>query len=145
MDAKWQALWQRLVAQAGRQYDNPSGRVGRKLLTAFAAEMAGVRKRLWNSERPLVFLMVVLQRTETVPGAGAIRRRLLRRLDMWERGWIVALVDDTEVEMRCRRGTGEAAARDIIREGRAFEGRVTAGKLREAVRILTNQSGGGPL
>ena len=49
------------------------------------------------------------------------------------------------MEMRCHRGTREAAAMDIVWEGRAFEGRVTAGKLREAVRILTNQSGGGPL
>ena len=89
--------------------------------------------------------MVVLQRTESVTGSGAIRHYLLRRLELWDRGWIPALMDDAEVEIRCRRGSGEKHACDVIKEGRTFEGRVTAGKLREAVRILTDRSGGGSL
>jgi len=59
---------------------------------------------------------------------------------MWSRGWIVASVEDIEVEMRCCCGSGETAARDDVKEGR-----VTMGKLREAVRILTSRSGGGSL
>ena len=54
-------------------------------------------------------------------------------------------MDNFEVEMRCRCGSGTQVARDVLKEGRTFEGRVMAGKLREAVRILANRLGGGPL
>ena len=55
------------------------------------------------------------------------------------------MADNTRVEMWCRQGSGEPDAADVLKEGRSFEGRVMAGGLREAVRILTNQVGGGPL
>jgi len=51
---------------------------------------------------------------------------------MWSRGWIVASVEDIEVEMRCCCGSGETAARDDVKEGR-----VTMRKLRELVRWRT--------
>ena len=121
------------------------GRVGRKLLADFAAELAGARNHLWNSKRPLVFLMVILQRTGEVTNSGAIRHLLLNQIEHWRKGWTITLVDNTKVEMRCRQRSGEPDTADILKEGRYFEGQVMAGGLREAVRILTNQVGGGPL
>ena len=135
LDGEWQTLWRRLIAQAGCFYNVPSGQVGWKLLADFAEELASVRSRLWNSERPFVFLMVVLQRTKEMTGSGAIRHRLLHRMEHWKKGWIVSMVDNTEVEICCRLELGGTAAEDILKERRAFEGRVTAGKLQESVHI----------
>ena len=54
------------------------------------------------------------------------------------------MVDDIKVETWCRRGSGSPDAANILKEGQAFEERMTTGKLREAVRILTNQSDNRP-
>ena len=86
LDREWQALWRRLIAQMGVFYDALLGRVGRKLLADFAAELAGARNHLWNSKRPLVFLMVILQRTGEVTNSGAIRRLLLCQIEHWRKG-----------------------------------------------------------
>ena len=80
---------------------------------------------------PTSFLMVSLQRTELIKNSGTIRRRLLRQLDFLKREWMFALVDDTT---RIRGSVAE----DVLKEGMAFEGRVTVGNPREAVRVLTN-------
>ena len=113
MDAEWQTLWWRLIVQVGRHYNMPLGRVGQKWIAVFANEIVGVRHRLWNSKRPLVFLMVVLQRKETVTSAEAINRCLLRHLDLWDHRRNTALTDDTEVEMWCHSGSEGVLARDF--------------------------------
>ena len=44
-----------------RRYDAPSGRVGRRFVGTLGVELKGVRDRLWNSERFIVFQTVILQ------------------------------------------------------------------------------------
>ena len=51
-----------------RQFKLPTGTVGNKLLYLLVDEWKGVREGKWNSERPLVFVMVVLQQVEGVIG-----------------------------------------------------------------------------
>ena len=59
-DMQWQRWWATLVGAPKRQFKLPSGTVGNKLLYLLAEEWKGVREGRWNSERPLIFIMVVL-------------------------------------------------------------------------------------
>ena len=51
--------------------------------------------RLWNSERFIVFQMVILKRARHVTASQAIRWRTEKRLDAWEEGKHTMLVENT--------------------------------------------------
>ena len=104
------------------------------------AEFAGVRERRWNSERPMLLVMLVLARQREVSRASDIRKRILQRMDLWRAGAYDLLLDDVELEAR-RQRPGPAKSDDT--EARAFKAAVEAGRLRRAVRRLTSREGGG--
>jgi hypothetical protein len=142
-DRLWQRLWLRMVQLAPTRYAVPKGAVGRRFLHRLTLEFQGVRKRTWNCEHPLVFAAVILQTTPGVCRAKDIRRRLASRMDLWDQGRFVALVDDTERELRTRTGTDVRP--DEETRARAFNSRVLSGRLRSACRTLTCRDGGGVL
>ena len=140
-DALWQRRWRRMAQIATTRYQAPAGRVGRRFLAILTSEFRGVRERLWNSERPLVFVATVLQTTPGVRRAKDIRLRLAQRMDLWDQGHFKALVDDAEGEVLSRRPSSRPP--DDEAQARSFNARVLSGRLRSAVRTLTNRSGGG--
>ena len=97
----WQSCWRRLSNHLSRWYATPPGAVGRRLTTRLVAEWWGVRDRSWNSERPLVFVNVILENT---PCSHHIRARISRRLKLWEAGRYYGLVGNTEDEGVAREG-----------------------------------------
>ena len=101
-DQKWQSRWRRMVQLSPTRYSVPKGKVGRRFLVILRLEFLGVRERKWNSERPLVFVATILQKTPGVRRAKDIRRRLARRMDLWDQGVHSALIDDTEDELKFR-------------------------------------------
>ena len=97
-DAAWKRRWRQLVAQSEIWYATPSGAVGRRFTAILAAEWRGGISRSWNSERPLVFAHIVLTKTLGVRQAQEIQARIMRRMDLWERGQHAGLVGDAKVE-----------------------------------------------
>lgn len=95
-DLVWQARWRQLIALPSQRYDAPSGAVGRRFIRILTEELEGIVRRKWNSERFIVFQMVVLQRSRDVKTSSAIRRRLTKRMDSWEAGKFTMLVQETE-------------------------------------------------
>ncbi len=140
-DALWQRRWRRRAQIATTRYQAPAGRVGRRFLAILTSEFRGVRERLWNSERPLVFVATVLQTTPGVRRAKDIRSRLAQRMDLWDQGHFKALVDDAEGEVLSRQPSSRPP--DEEAQARSFNARVLSGRLRSAVRTLTHRSGGG--
>ena len=47
-------------------YDVPYGKVGRRFVEILSVEFDGVRARKWNSERVIVFQLVILQRAQGI-------------------------------------------------------------------------------
>ena len=76
-----------------RQYKLPTDTAGNKLLYLLVDEWKGVKEGRWNSERPLVFVMVVLQQVEGVTERQAIIKRINRRMDDWVAGKHKMLVE----------------------------------------------------
>ena len=60
--------------------------------------MAGVLSRIWNSERPLVFVQVVITKTLRIRRAKDIRAQIIRIMYLWERGLPASLVGDSEAK-----------------------------------------------
>ena len=113
-------------------------------MNALAEELRGIRDRRWNSERFIVFHTVTLQRARHVTASRNIRRRIERRLDAWEAGRYEMLVEDT---LRSSTQYLAAVCREETAEHRAktFHGLVLRGKLRTAVRWITEREKGGVL
>ena len=69
-----------------------------------AAEWRRVLGRSWNSKRPLVFAQIILTNTLGVCRAREIRSRLMRQMDLWERGIHMGLGGGTKAEGAVRDG-----------------------------------------
>jgi len=140
----WQKYWRRMAQIAPIHYTVPKGVVGRRFLTVLTHEFRTARvARTTNSEKPLVFAAVILPRTTGVWSAKDIRLRMNQRMDLWQQGNYAALVDDMEAEALARIGTPPEPTEETC--ARAFNARVLSGRLRAAVRNLTNRDGGGVL
>ena len=81
--------------------------MGNKLLYLLAEEWKGLREGGWNSERPLVFVMVVLQQVEGVTGRQPIIKRINRRMEDWVAGRYKMLVETTYREGLMFLGRGQ--------------------------------------
>ena len=57
--------------------------------------LKGVRDRLWNLERFIVFKTVILKQAQHVTASQAISWRIKKRLDAWEEGKHLMLAEDT--------------------------------------------------
>jgi hypothetical protein len=101
----------------------------------------GIFSREWNSKMWIVFPMVILQCTRDVKGAKEIRSRLTRRMNDWRDGNFLALVQETERDMKTylsskRNGTTPEQRAKI------FNQKMERGELRSAVRFMTEMEVG---
>jgi hypothetical protein len=94
-DAEWQERWRKLVTLPAQQHQAPGGAVGRRFLRILTQELLGIRSRKWNSEKFIVFTMVILQKSKLATKAGDIKRRISNRMDAWELKKYDMLVQDT--------------------------------------------------
>jgi len=93
-DALWQRRYDKVAANSHGMYFPPKGAIGKEVVTTYAAELEGVRKRHWNSKRPLCFLACVLRRRPGCIRSADIRHRVKNRLALWQAGKFDALIQD---------------------------------------------------
>ena len=143
----WYLRWVREVRLSFRQYHLPNGNVGRKFVEMLADEIDRVAEKKSNSERLIVFQVLILQREMLVFKSLDIRRLIGRRLKMWEDGLFDALMHEAE---RCDRSF--ANGRDSKRREQSFEHTervfhrlMIEGKVRSAVRWIAERERGGLL
>ena len=93
-DQCWQTRYDTVVANTHTLYLPSQGRIGAAIITQFATELRGVRERKWNSERPLMFVACILRRRRGCVKAADIKRRIEKRLSLWQEGRFDALIQD---------------------------------------------------
>ena len=140
-DQVWQSRWRRLAALTFPRNMVPQGKQGNAFLLELAAELDGVREGKWNSERPLVFFAVMLQRSPGVTRAKDIRAAIQQRLRMWQEAKYDALVDNAE-SIAWNNASTKPSATSEDSAARKFNAKVISGRLRQAVRELTSKAGG---
>jgi hypothetical protein len=99
-EACWQNHWRRPVVYAAQTRNTPSGAVGRCFVEKLAELLEGIQNCNWNSERLIIFSMVILQRTLDVKRARDIKNRISRRIDGREEGKFMMLIQDTKRDMQ---------------------------------------------
>ena len=80
-------------------YDMPHVVVIRIFTAILEAECGEVLDQSWNSERPLVFIHVVLTKTLGIQWSRDIRSVITRRMELWERGVNAGIVGDSDSEV----------------------------------------------
>ena len=122
----------------------PKGAVGNRFITTLTKEFMLARTRVTNSERAEIFPACILRKERGCSGAAAIKRRILRRLVMWDEGKYAELAED--VARAARNSMGKAPMPDNDDSiARRYHSLVIDGRLKAAVRYATNRSGGGVL
>jgi hypothetical protein len=61
-DSIWQGYHRRLVTLPPQLYTRPGKGAGKDFIDQLCEEFTGVTERKWNSERPLVFCLAMLQK-----------------------------------------------------------------------------------
>ena len=77
-----------------RRYDAPSRKGGKRFVGFLSIKVDGVCARKWNADRVIVFQSVILQCAQGVNKSAQIRKRILFRLNFWNRGAFDKLVKD---------------------------------------------------
>ena len=103
-----QILYAKVIATPHPFYSPPKWPAGKKLIVAFAGEWRKVRKRETNSEQALIFPACILRKAKGVSRAKTIKRRITRRLALWENGQITELVND--IVNAAKQGGGKVSA-----------------------------------
>ena len=91
--------------------------------------------------------MCVLHRTKATNQTSDIKTLMWAHLDLWEQGRYDALVRDVETS-NLEKGPGPAHTGgefDIEKGGRRYDHLVKSGKIRQAVRTVTDRTPGGLL
>ena len=69
-----------------RRYNAQSKSVGSCFIKALNDELHGVQDGKCNSERSIIFQMVILQQAQHVTAFYVKRRQIVKRFDAWESG-----------------------------------------------------------
>ena len=137
-DEIWQKRWLRAVQLQPSLYNLPNSAIAKVFLAALTRELHGVRSRTWNSERPMLFALVILQKSPQARHAKDIRRRISQRLSLWNEGRFDALINDIEEDQRNRPRNLKPA--DDMTDIRRFNQCFLSGRTSQAVRNFIDPS-----
>ena len=92
---EWQTYWRKIISLNHQLYTPPQGKIGSIFINQLTEEWKGARTNKWNSERPLLFPILILQKSKNVIKKDDIKQRILFRIDAWSRNPFQELVEDT--------------------------------------------------
>ena len=142
-DSEIRKIWWDVTALRGKQYQLPGGGVGTRFVNLLAEEIERCAAQRQSSEREFVLTALVLQRDKMVRKAKDIRPLLTRRMDMWEAGQLKELLQEAQ---RCDRQLATSLTpMNQEQVERTFARLMMEGRVRSAVRLLTDRLGGGVL
>jgi hypothetical protein len=144
-DRKWQRLHKRVVAACLPLYSQPNGWWAKQFLAMQTALWHDVRLRGCNLKKACIFALLILRRVRSKKTMSKVKTLVWSRMDAWEANRFCALVKEVE---ECAMEDGFPCAypdRSLELEsvGRRFNSMVHSGKLRAAVRAMTDRDPGG--
>ena len=143
-DLIWQGYHRRLVTLTPQLYTCPGKAAGKEFIHQLCEEFNGVLERKWNSERPLVFCLAMLQKKPGITQSSDIQKCLKHRLEEWKSDKHKALVETTERLMLAamKNSQGGTTQEERLKK---YNQLMLLGNPRSAVRYLTDREGGGVL
>ena len=126
-----------LISYPHPLYSPPHGIAGNTFIINQAKEFALVRTRETNSERALIYAAFIPRKELEISLSSAIKRRILRRMELWDAGKIPELVEDNMRAAKAGAGR-ENVPEDDDAIARRYHSMFIEGKLRAAVRWATS-------
>ena len=148
-DAMWQEIYGNTIAGNLPLYDLPNGKEGNRFLDYFAQIIEDMAAGKCNSEKMLCFpaLMLIKQFDGRNRNARAVKDLLSQRLDLWDEGRYSALLKSVTDVWNRGNGTGSGVRRNENNKdtsvAKKYDAMVKDGKLRNAMRMVEQTSGGG--
>ena len=137
----WVGRWEVITQHQARHYSLPGGSVGRKYVDTLTNEVLQLASGNYPSERLIVFSSLMLQRDRNVKKASDIRQLLERRLALWYDEKFDVLLQEACKALRNR----VRWPKDDSHVDRVFSRLMMQGKIRAAVRWITERSSNGLL
>ena len=137
-DEVWQNFWKKIIAFHHPLYTPPFGPLGQKFIQILTNEWNGVRLSHWNSERPILFPILILRKSPSANKSSEINRRIKLRIDAWLNNKFDELVNDTIEEASFF--PTSTSIRQNCDTFKIFNALALNGKLKEATNILTSQT-----
>ena len=121
-----------------QRYNATSGKFGKIFFVILSVELDRVCTRKWNTERVIIFQSVILKRSQGINNYVKICKRILLRLDCWNRGALDKSVKDMYNTDMGYLGKARGNKTDKQRH-RTFSNIVLKGRLREAVQFVCDR------
>jgi len=134
-------FWERAAILKGRVYRLPGGIVGREFTNLLADEYDLLASAIHTSERVSMFGKLILQKDKNIRKAPDIKRLLKRRMQMWRDNLFEQLIQ--EAELCDKKLPNSVSKMDDDEAILNFSRLVLLGKLRQAVRFLTDRAENG--
>ena len=126
-----------------KQYEMQHGNAGKRFLNILSEMIERCTAGRKTSEREFIFTALVLQLDKTVRKAKDIRPLLSRRMDMWEAASLSVLLQEAQrYDKHLMLGTNPMSPEQLER---MFNRLMMEGRVRSAVRDVTDCTGGGTL
>jgi hypothetical protein len=140
-DDQWGKIWEKLTKLRGKLYTLPGGAIAKRFISLYESEINAFVDGKRNSEAFVCFPSLILQKDKNFKKTKDIRNLLKRRMIMWEKGQYDELLKEAE---HCDRKLPQSSGRmNADQEAKIFSNLIMQGKLREAVRFITDRQGGG--
>ena len=119
-------------------YDLPNNSTGKGFLTELAALCDGIRTRQHNSEKFLVFPILVLQKSPTISKTPDVKKRIAHRLSLWKANSYQLLFQETLKDMQ---NLQRARRANTTQEQRlkTYNRLLLQGEIRRAVRYISDR------
>ena len=140
-DDQWGKIWERLTKLRGKLYTLPGGATAKRFISLYEREINAFVDGQRNSESFVCFPSLILQKDKNFKKTKDIRSLLKRRMTMWDNGQFDELIKEAE---QCDRKLSQSSGKmNVDQEAKVFSSLIMQGKLREAVRFITDRQGGG--
>ena len=127
----------------GRVYRVPGGSIGREFTAVLAKEYELLASGVQKSEKPSMIGKLILQKDKKIRKSSDIKRLIKRRLKMWKDDLLEELIQEAEAcDRKLPMGVTKMSDEEAIL---VFSRMVLQGKIREALRFITNTSESGGL
>ncbi len=140
---EWEDYHQRACQLRLRCVALPDGNLGRAITDAVAGEVDAIAKLEAPADRLFVFIRTLIQRDPDVRKGKDVKRMLWRRLEMWREGLVEELL--CEAERLDEHFATTQPPLDDESVFRIFNRLMLQGKIKAAVRFVTERGGGGVL
>jgi hypothetical protein len=137
-------LLPQLYACRGKEGAGKEG-AGKDFIVQLCEEFAGVTERKWNSERPLVFCLAMLQKKPGITQLSDIQKCLRHRLEGWKADKHEALVETSTERLMLDAMSNSQGGTKQEERLKKYNQLMLLGNPRAAVRYLTDREGGGVL